>query len=64
MVAVAKKKEGAVADAKAEIQTLTEAKAEEVAAARREATETVEEQFRSMSLWEFLKEKRKKGNKA
>lgn len=54
--------EGFVADAKAEIQTLTEEKEEEVAAARREATEAVEAQFRSMSLWEFLKEKRKKGN--
>ena len=53
--------EGFVADAKAEIQTLTEEKAEEVAAARREATTAIEDRFRSMSLWEFLKEKRKRG---
>lgn len=44
------------------IQSITQEKEEEVAAARREAVMAVEDRFRSMSLWEFLKEKRKKGN--
>lgn len=55
--------EGFVADAKAEIQALTDEKEKEVASARRETREAVEKQFRSMSLWDFLKEKRKNGNK-
>lgn len=54
--------EGFVADAKAEIQALVDEKTEEVAVARRETREAVEEQFRSMSLWDFLKEKRKRGS--
>ena len=53
--------EGFVADAKAEIRTLTEEKAAEVAAARQEATKETEERFRSMSLLEFLREKRRRG---
>lgn len=53
--------EGFVADAKAEIRTLTEQKAAEVAAARQEAAKVTEERWRSMSVWEFLRE-RKKGD--
>ena len=44
------------------IQAITKEKEEDVAAARREAVAAAEGRFRSMSLWEFLKEKRKKGN--
>lgn len=57
----AKLLEGFVADAKAEIRTLTEEKAAEVAAARQEAAKATEERWRSMSVWEFLRE-RKKGD--
>ena len=57
----AKLLEGFVADAKAEIKALTEEKASEVAAARQEATKAAEERWRSMSVWEFLRE-RKKGD--
>lgn len=53
--------EGFVADAKAEIRTLTEEKVAEVAAAREEATRATEERFRSMSLVEFIRERKKKG---
>ena len=51
--------EGFVADAKAEIQVLTEEKAAEVAAAREAATRATEERFRSMGLLEFLRERKK-----
>lgn len=53
--------EGVIADAKAKIQTLTEEKAAEVAAAREEATKATEERFRTMSLLEFLRERKQKG---
>lgn len=53
--------EGFISDARAEIKALTDEKTAEVAAARLEATEAVTAQFRSMSLWEFWKARRKKG---
>lgn len=51
--------EGFVADAKAEIKALHEEKNAAVAAARQEGFAEAEQRFRSMSLWAFMKERRK-----
>lgn len=51
--------EGFVADAKAEIKALHEEKVSAVAAARQEGAADAEQRFRSMSVFEFLRERRK-----